>query len=269
MTDTKDLKDTAAAIEAGRQIGERSIQTINGIPVLVARDDIKHTVLEQLLDHPMMVRETVIVTDQDSFIAYHNAFASESSLIRYDLINGILTSALDYHTQQGHASHNKHTLTFAVAKTVEWNTWNKNSGKRMSQLEFAEFIEDNLDEIVDPDGATMLEIAQSITGTQSVKFTRGIRLHNGQQQIEYIEEIDGQAGPKGSLRIPEQFTISVEPYRGAGLRELTARFRYRIRHGELNISYHLHRPEKVFQDAVEETANNIRREARGPLFICA
>ena len=245
--------DTAAAIEAGRELGALEIREIDGIPVALIPKGREVQSLEQFRATPRDIRTTVRASDAESFIDYYERFSTDHSVIYCDIKAGIFQAHLDYH-QPTHAANDCHLLTLAVEPTPEWTTWLGVDGHSLSQTEFAGHIEDNIDEIVDPDGATMLEIAQSLTATTKVNFTSGTRLTDGQAQISYVEEINGSAGPKGSLKIPATITLGITPFRGADPYALAARFRYRINHAELFMWYDLKRPEKVFEAAISDVA---------------
>ncbi len=40
----------------------------------------------------------------------------------------------------------------------EWDTWQSKDGEKCNQMDFAEFVEDNAPDIVNPDAATILEV---------------------------------------------------------------------------------------------------------------
>lgn len=87
----------------------------------------------------------------------------------------------------------------------------------MQQAEFAEFIERNLPDIVEPVGADMLEISRSLQAKKKVSFASGIRLANGQTELTYEEDIQGTAA-KGKLQIPEIFKIGIKVIEGGSVR---------------------------------------------------
>jgi len=51
-------------------------------------------------------------------------------------------------------------VEFAVPASREWKVWTGRDRKPQDQLEFAELIEDNLPDIVTPDGSTMLSVTK-------------------------------------------------------------------------------------------------------------
>jgi uncharacterized protein YfdQ (DUF2303 family) len=127
----------------------------------------------------------------------------------------------------------------------------------MSQMEFALFIEDNLKEIDEPNGAQMLEIAASLKASTDVDFKSNIRLDNGEVQFNYTETINGQAGVSGQLTIPEKIKLIIKPFLNGHPYVMEARFRYRVAQGGLTMWYTLIRPHVVQQDAVDQVIEQV------------
>ena len=151
----------------------------------------------------------------------------------------------------------RHRAILQLKTTPAWDHWLGRDGRLMSQEDFAEHIEDGLADIVEPDGATMLEIAQSIQGTANANFKSAKRLANGQIGVEYTEEVRATAGTHGDLEIPERFNLGIAPFVGEDAYEVQARLRYRVRNGDLVLGYRLDRPGDVLEDAVGGIADRL------------
>src|SRR5690349_5150756 len=80
-----------------------------------------------------------------------------------------------------------------LAATTEWRHWTDGDGRMMDQEAFAEHIEEGVKELVEPDAATMLEIAQSIQATVNTEFRSARRVADGEIQMVYVENIEGRA----------------------------------------------------------------------------
>lgn len=80
-------------------------------------------------------------------------------------------------------------------------------------------------------------------------------------QLTYNEQIDGQAGETGQLRIPEQFYIGVKPFLGGDAFCVAVRFRYRIQEARLAMWFELVRPDKV----LEEAYTTVRAKIQGSI----
>ncbi|MCY1282778.1 hypothetical protein D9M68_341850 [compost metagenome] len=225
-------------------------------PIALVPDGVSIEGLEQHLPSPVRIRQRVSVLDAATFIAYVQRFTSPACAVFCSGPEGrTFTAVLDYH-QPGQPAWATHTATYRCPNTVEWGRWKEKDSKRMSQADFAEFIEDNVRDIVQPEkearapsAADMLEISRTLEAKKNICFRQGIRLDNGQVQLTYNEQIDGRAGETGQLNIPEQFFIGVKPFLGGDAFLVAARFRYRIQEGQLVMWYELIRPDKVLEEA--------------------
>lgn len=150
-----------------------------------------------------------------------------------------------------------HTCTYLLPLSDEWDTWTKADTSLMTQVEFAHFVEKNLPDFISPDGASMMELAQTLEANKAVAFKTGIRLSNGVNQLRFEETIEAKAGAKGDLNIPEMFTIGIPVFRGGGLYEVACRLRYRINGPTLTLGYEIDRPHKIIDHALKKLATEI------------
>lgn len=130
----------------------------------------------------------------------------------------------------------------------------------MTQEEFALFIEENVREIFEPNGAEMMQIAATLKAKNNVDFRSSTRLDNGEVQFMYTETIQGQAGVNGQLSIPEKFTLALSPFLKGTAYEIEARLRYRINPGGLQMWYTLIRPHTFADHAFTEIVGRIKEQ---------
>lgn len=153
----------------------------------------------------------------------------------------------------------------------EWCAWKLKDGTAMKQTEFAEFIEEWGDVIVDPDSASMLEIATTFQAKTTADFRRSVRLDNGQIQLGYDETIESKAGAKGTLEVPSKLHLRLPIYEGAesSVFDVVAHFRPRCRDGSLTLSYKLHRPDRAEDSAREEIAKEMGEKLERKIYLTA
>lgn len=153
-----------------------------------------------------------------------------------------------------------HRVELTFRHTPAWKRWAALDSKLVPQTQFAEHLEASLPDVVEPDGAQLLELAQSFQAKTRVHFESAKDLGSGQRQLVYREEVQASAGVKGDITIPREFVIGIAPYEGAGLYRLTARLRYRINDGHLSIGYALDRPEDVLRAAFDDVLKQVQEE---------
>lgn len=275
---TDQTTDFGAAFAAGRAAAPAQVIEIAGVPHLVWRGPNGGqgvTSYAELLDRPQRVTARPVFFDVASFVQYVARFRDPDTTIFVDRATATLTAVLDYHQETednlsiavNGARWGSHVATFKARPTPEWMTWTTASGKRKSQLEFAEFLEDNLADIASPPGAEIYEIARSLEAAKSASFLSGIRLTDGQSQLRYEETITAKAGEKGHLEIPERFLLGLAPFEGAERFEVVARFRYRITDGKLQLWFDLLRPHKVVEAAFDAVVATAAQGLEGTLLV--
>lgn len=239
--------------------GSNQVQktVVNGVEVILAPNNLKMFDLQDIDDRtrerPRFLSQVVETHSAESFINYFNRFANkDSSAIFIDRITTRFTGIIDYHNSSDEPARTLHRVIYNAPKTDAANKWLGNNNEKMSQEDFALFIEDSQREILEPNAAEMLEIAASLKSTKNVDFKSGIRLDNGQVQFQYTETLNGQAGVNGQLSIPEKIKLALTIYKGGAPYEMEARFRYRITPTGLCMWYTLISPELYINDAIDD-----------------
>ncbi len=251
-----DLPDTPSAVREIQALALAAIEThtdVDGVPFVVVPSGYQLQRVEDTLLLPTRARGTVAVRDVASFIAVVNDYKRDECTRLYRTVQPPRFLAVFDDHANTQPRWGEHRAEYACPLSPEWATWIKANKVAMSQADFAQFIEDNLPDIAEPPAADMLEISRSLQAKKKVAFASGIRLDNGQQQLTYAEQIEGSAGAKGQLRVPEVFTIGVPVFEGGPRYGVKCRLRYRISdQGALALWYDLERPHKVLEHAVEE-----------------
>lgn len=223
--------------------------------------------LEHWLGEPRAPRGHAVIYEPNDFVSYVERLHDESTTLWADPDNGSITAVFDDHASADVAGWRRHRAVLQLRADDDWKTWVQSSGRLGSQEVFAEFIEDNLAAIVDPDPATMLEIATSFQARRHASFERGTRLTTGDVQLRWVETTTATAGTKGHLEVPEKFTVRLAPFLGVEPVELTARLRYRIADGQLRIGYALHRPDIAVREAFDRIRAVVATNVSVPIHL--
>lgn len=225
-----------------------------GVPFVVIPSDCKVESLANLVyndfsDRPHRKKAAVKVLDAASFIEYYTLFSDENSRVFADETTAKVLAVLDYHGAGDNAPRwGQHRLSLDLRYSEEWSRWTKANGTKKTQIEFAEFIEDNTPDIQSPPAATMLELAREMAAKTEVDFSSAIRMSNGQVQLKYTEQVKGTYG-SGNVEIPEEFVIGIPVFVGTPRVAIRARLRYRLVSGKLTIWYDLLRHDAVQREA--------------------
>ncbi|MEV0090394.1 DUF2303 family protein [Streptomyces sp. NPDC050738] len=211
---------------------------------------------EQYRDAPKGKLGTTVVRDVDSWLAYFTKHADDSTEVYADVQERTITAVLDAHTAND-PRWGKHRLELRLRTTTAWEAWTKIDGTYLKQDAFAEFLEDNFGDLVEPDQATMLEIAESFQATTKADFKSGTKLSSGQRTLSYVEDVQATAGSRGDIVIPTILKLGLRPFEGADPFEATARFRYRLSQNGLTLGIKIERPEDILAQAFDDVRTAI------------
>jgi uncharacterized protein YfdQ (DUF2303 family) len=199
-------------------------------------------------DPPVRIHSSAVFYDAGSFCRYVKTYQDLGSHIFGDELKGAFLAILDYHAGSTTPRWGHHHALLQLRPTEAWKRWLPSTGKRMDQVTFATFLEDGLPDIAEPAGAVLLEIAKEFEVRRNVSFSSGVRLNNGQHQLEYQEQL-AETAKKGTVTVPETFVLGLAPWVGVELYRLQARLRYRLQDGKLSLWYDLVRPEEIVRAA--------------------
>jgi uncharacterized protein YfdQ (DUF2303 family) len=228
--------------------------------------------LKGFLPPPKRIQQSIETLSVPAFLAYLVRYAGNDSVIFASEGAAEYEAVLDYHPKRiDHASDRgecDHIVNYRCPKSEQWKTWNDNSTKMVSQVDFATFVENNLRDIIEPVGADMLQLALQLQIHKSAEFDSGIRLDTGQVQFRYIETIKGSSNTKaGDLEIPKGFKLKLPVFVDGAQFVQEARFKYRMDGGKLSLGYELIRPLETFSAAVKQVTDEIVKGAKDiPLY---
>lgn len=238
-----------------------AVSPLGEIHELDLRDEI-----ERRQPNPDRKKGTYAFTEPASLVGYLAKHSRDETELYANVDRGTITAVINAHSDDGAddpAGWGDHRATLTLRKTDDWNNWIERDGKWLTQTGFAEFIEQHLPCCVTPDGATMLELAQSIKGTKAVTFEQSKRLKSGETKLEYREDVEAKAGARGSIDIPDEITLALTPFEHGEPYKVTARLRYRIdgaTGGNLALSYVLLRPRDILLNAFGDVVGGVAKD---------
>lgn len=222
---------------------------------------------EYLLKTPRRKKAEITLSDTESFIEYVATHGGEENCNIYckaDFESGgiaFLAVLNDHSSNLNGQMWRDHTALYTPEKSVEWKRWAANDKKQMNQLEFATFIEDNLDDIAPVDGmpsrADLLEMILKFEANQDSRLKQHVRLQSGGIELNFVNNDDEQTIQR--MKMFEKISIGIPVFdNDKNNYRIDARLRYRTREGKLTFWYELIRADKVFKAAAENMINEIK-----------
>lgn len=218
--------------------------TINGVPHVAVPAGYELKSMETLLTEPRRITCAATAHKVEGFIDYVKRFKDARTALYCGPEDAPkLLARLDDHRPEA-PSQVTHTVAFACPRTVEWLAWVGKNKTAMPQVEFAEFIEANIRDIIEPDGAGMLKTVLDFQDHGTAEFKSAVRLESGRMQFKYVEK------EAGEIQFPSTLKIAIPVFQGdTGRYPIVAKLRYRIKDQALSLWYELDRPDLVLRQA--------------------
>lgn len=218
---------------------------------------------------PPRITSSVNLIDVDSFTAYVKLYKAPSALIFADLVGGTFSAALDYHKAPDVATHNAHSAKLTLRPSEEWARWSGIDGKMLGQMEFAQFLEENAGDIVEPDGAEVFEIARDLSAKRNVNWSKAVRLDNGDEAFEFTEETSVTRAGKGVIEMPRSIKLKLPLWFNDKPTEVTAFLRWHLRDGTLTLGIKMFRREFIRQASIKLIGTQIVEATGAPVLYGA
>lgn len=221
--------------------------------------------LERFHDVPRRKRGIVKLSEASSFIAYFQRHANIASAIYCDRVKAEFVGVLDDHSAE-RPDWGGHRVVLNLKHTPNWATWKQFDKHQIDQVKFAEFLEQNSIDVVEPAGAELLEMALHLEQHRTVEFKSVQRLKDGQRQFSYDETLKGTT-QSGQVSIPERFKLRMAVYEGGDALDHYARLRYRVKEGTATFWYEIERLEEAERVALDAAAEEVETETKRAVWF--
>jgi uncharacterized protein YfdQ (DUF2303 family) len=261
--------DTQSAVDAGLLAAGPEMPCAGGTPYVVLPSDAKVHSLAHLLPNPLRIERTVTLHDPASFTTYVKEFREPGTRIFFNLDSQTFTAILDYHESGSTEADDgtsligeqqprwcDHVATFTPRQTPEYKAWIGGNGRARTQMEFAQFIEQHVEDVADGFGGTLLKIALNLQVKKDVTFVSQQRMEDGSVKLTYNEDVTGTS-TVGQLVIPPTFALQIQPFYGGPTYRIECRFRFRLDGRVASFWYEMVRIEKLIEVALQTVREGI------------
>lgn len=241
---------TDAAIVRDLATQGLGLQDVQGHPFVVLADGQTTDSLETYLPRPLRRKAEAHFSETRSFTDYVTRFATRSLFVIADPDTHSAAAVLDYHEDgpDGSASWRDHKATLRLKLAPEWLTWTGADKRNFGQVDFAEFLEQNLIDIAEPDAAKLQEAVLKIQVNRSVRVSSATSLETGEIAFTYEDQ---ENKTKGNAKLPRALVLGLPVYKHGAKYRVDARLSYRLNDGKLTFFYVLQRPDKIAEAAFD------------------
>lgn len=234
---------------------------------------------------PERRRGTARVETLDSFCALVNRHKTADSAVfaKTDWRKPSLLAVIDYHENKGGGAADwmRHQVSYHFPLSEEWQAWLGMDGQKMSQGDFAAFLEDHIAELSSPTDAEVVmckrDFATTVaTPAELVSLSRGLAVHvgstvkntvtlqSGEGQIVWDETHKDAQG--NALKVPGMFLLSIAPFANGEKIRVPVRLRYRTTSGAVVWFFNLYRPDIHITEQVRSDLQTVRDATSLPVF---
>lgn len=172
--------------------------------------------------HPKGVLE---LTRPESFATAFDRYRDDRTAVFANPEDRMIRAVFDYYESQsgklGWGQFEAVMRFHPSRKLKEWEAVTDWSG----QQEFAEFIEDHLEDVVEPSGQELLSIATDLEASSSGSFKGRVNLDNGSVALHYQDET------QTTVEVPRHLTLGIPLFEHGDRYRLQARLRFRVAGG--------------------------------------
>lgn len=265
---------TAEAINTILEIADHNPKYVeaDGTPFICLPAGTKIESLDAFVK-PKHIRANPSFNDVSSFTAYVLKFADDDTIVFANpSADGVEVAAIiDYHHGVT-PEWCKHKATFKTQLTPEYQTWMAANRKQMNQVDFATWLEDNANLMVEPSGTDLLELVRTLHGHKNARFSGEVRLATGNYSVSWEEETVVKATTKtegGSIELPRIITAGIAPFLGASPYAIQARLKTKVEERKLALWFETIAPHVIIRDSINLVCAQIKAALNRPLLIGA
>lgn len=200
--------------------------------------------------------------------------------------SGAITSVIDYHSDEREPNWLEHRVLYPFPLSPEWQAWMGQNDKPLEMIEFAQFLEDRIVDVLDPSAADtlpqeakdfikkaggklgsptkLIEISRSLQVNENSRVKSAQTLSSGERQIVFETEHTDAAGQP--VDVPSLFLIAIPVFANSPVAfRMIVRLRYRVR-GGISFFYEVWRPDIVLKAAVDEAVAQAAAQTGLPVF---
>lgn len=251
--------DAAAAIRAGIMCAGAEKIEVGGNVLAALPEGINLHDLEKFLPTPLRIRKEEVFEEPDSFCDYVRQFSFAGTIRVYGRLDEhLFTAQLDDDACDA-PSWRTHKAELQLAISPEWKQWLEAFKHPWNQLELAEFFEDHLEQIAEPDATSLLAGIRNISAAKNWKVNSVVR-EGGDISFSLSEE---QSGKTSSGSIPTTLTLLIAPFRSWDPISMTVHVTYRLNDSKLVFHLRGHQVDYL----VAESFNKVRRHLEKELEL--
>lgn len=273
MIDVKEL------LEAGKKLGTLAVEEVNGIPCAFVNGQI--VALGNVLDiadaraeWPRALKGTATLALLESFCAHVNRFKDDASAIFADPAKHELVAIHDYSIEMGKPRWGRHRTLYTCPLSRQWKAWTEILNKPLTQEEFADFIEANINDVKSsktivgdapqyPRAGELINMARKLTIKTKGEFERTIDETTGEYTM--VNKLEHEK--PSSTKIHPRFLISIPTFERGNPYTLEVYVRFTLSGARPSFVLLIPSAKDIYEEAFKDVYDKAAVETGLPVFV--
>lgn len=253
--------------EKGRET--KIVETeVNGIKHILVPSDCTLQSMERLMPAPVRIQASPEFFDAGGFAVYVNEFKEKGSRVFVDQEEKRYVTVFDCH-HKGQPAWGDHSAALVLKESHEWIKFKQLDNKKMSNTDFAEFLEDHLAYIANEEitGGELLTMAQNLKVDLKGDLQVENSLHAGMRKLIIRDDhvMTGKVGDK-EMSFPEKLRLALRIFRGGETYPIEVFVRYRA--GKEGVVFWIKIPDiaGIQEAAFDKVTESVREATKLPVL---
>jgi len=219
--------------------------------------DLKDKAKVAELGHPIRHQGNFMVADVDSFIAMvTRERIIGRTIVTANIDNQNFNGVINFARNGEVSGFGDRKIILDMKHTTEFKRWLTADRGRMTQLQLADFLEENLENISEPPAGEMIEMISNLKVKRNATYSSVVDVGTGEQSIAFQENIKGEM-QNGSMDFRGKFKITLTPFLGSKPYSIDCNLRFSVDNERLLVFFSMINIEKVKEHAFEAESHKV------------
>lgn len=226
------------------------------LPFLAHSERVAVQHLESALPYPARHKgrtELLDITTLTAWLKHQSPASSAFNPVIYADRGNLNFTAILNHPTPTSPGWGDYQARVQLRESRQLQKWKSKNGSKMSQEAFALFLEEMMDDIVDPVASEVLHFAETLEARRTEVFKSTIRTTTGECNLVFASERDGEH----STKLIETFTLGIPLFEGDERYSVRVKLFHRVIDQKLTFWYQLLHLEYIMDKSWEEQVEKL------------
>ena len=199
----------------------------------------------------------------ESLAHAYEQYKSSKTRIFADAESKLIKTIFDFHNGEDEGRSTNGWAQFSadmqLKQSRKLNEWSKLT-EWHDQVDFANFLEDHLEDVVVPSGQELLALATDLEANKDASFKGKMNLQDGSVQLNYQEDV------QTSVAVPQNLSLGIPIFEHGDLYTVKVRLRFRVTGGGVRFKIVFTNLEDTIQHHFEELVQKLEEKVKTVVY---